>query len=239
MTKQIFCIPGFLGEKKDFDFLLLPHEVVELFTTLQSHESLVPFSAFAPFLHDKVISHPTSNPIGFGYSLGGRLLLHAAISYPTLFSKLVIISSHPGLTSNEEKTARLIADRGWASRFQNDTWDDVINAWNSQNVLSGSGSANPHPKREESLFSKKALVHALTEWSLGKQEDLSSQIAALPMNILWIVGENDSKFKKIAFELSKKAPNIQLKIIPEAGHRVMWEKPEVIDTLVRTYVEEN
>ena len=55
-----------------------------------------------------------------GYSLGGRLALHACLARPDLWSGVIIVSADPGLSSPEEKGLQLRKDRQWAERFRSE-----------------------------------------------------------------------------------------------------------------------
>jgi 2-succinyl-6-hydroxy-2,4-cyclohexadiene-1-carboxylate synthase len=238
--KSAVCFPGFLGEKSDFSFLSIPYLTIDYFSANKNNSTdamlLSKDSKELPsFLLDCFKEKKISPKTAIGYSFGGRLLLQTMTMDPTIFEKAVIISSHPGLQTETERSGRLTNDLHWANRFLHDSWEEVIKDWNLQPTLTSLQT----PFRQESDFSRKALHRALTNWSLGKQDYLPHKISTLPFTLLWIVGENDHKFVTLAKECAKIAKNIQLEIIPDAGHRVMWEKPSIVDTLIRTYVEQN
>ena len=52
-----------------------------------------------------------------GYSMGGRIALHIALAHPTLVSRLVLISSTPGLRSDNERSERRAGDERLAQRI--------------------------------------------------------------------------------------------------------------------------
>lgn len=156
-----------------------------------------------------------------GYSLGGRLGLHAVLENPALWDAAIFISTHPGLPLDTEKRSRLTADRQWAERFEKESWTSLMQAWNAQEVFKGDSW-----KREENDFDRASLAYALQTWSLGAQEDLSEAIQELNIPFLWMVGANDLKFLHQAEALSFKHPKSRLCVIPEASHRLPWQQPE-------------
>ena len=236
MKHRAICFPGFLGAGSDFSFLSMPFDCVEYFApsseqNMQQQNLLVPFDQFPDRIQSSQIkSHHT---VAIGYSLGGRLLLHCALRQPNLFQKIVIIAAHTGLTNESEKISRREHDTLWSKRFLHEPWDAVVDAWNKQPVLHSAHI----PTRLEQSYSRTALAHALTSWSLGEQENLIPQLANASVPILWIVGEHDKKFVELGRQAAEIANHMQLKVVPDAGHRVMWEKPQILDTLIRTYVE--
>ena len=59
------------------------------------------------------------------YSLGGRLALHC-LCESNLWDGAILISAHPGFDKVTEKKEREKNDSHWASRFENEPWQDVI-----------------------------------------------------------------------------------------------------------------
>lgn len=233
---RALCLPGFLGERNDFSFLSMPYDCIEYFhassdQSPQQPNLLVPFNQFPDIFSSAYLQ--TEHTVAIGYSLGGRLLLHCALKQPHLFKKIVIIAAHTGLTNESEKHSRREHDAQWAAQFLQDPWNIVVDAWHKQPVLHSAQI----PSRKEQSYNRAALAHALTTWSLGMQEDLLPELAKVSVPILWIVGERDEKFVALGRQAAEIANHIQLKVIPDAGHRVMWEKPQILDTLIRTYVE--
>lgn len=157
-----------------------------------------------------------------GYSLGGRLALHSLLENDK-WNAAIIISANPGLTSESEKQARITNDNMWANRFLNEKWDVVMESWNAQGVFSNIQNSFC---RDEKQFNKNEVANILTGFSLGKQDNLREKIKNLSIPILWIAGEKDTKFAKVAHEMKDLNNKIEIKIIHDAGHRVPWEKQE-------------
>jgi len=196
---NVVALHGFLGSPGDFSGWQG--------ISLDSH--LVPFEDFAEAV--------PAGDVLVGYSLGGRLALHALIAEPKRWKAAVIISAHPGLASHLREE-RLERDCLWAERFLQDPWEKVINDWNSQEVFGGHCI---YP--EEKDFSRKNLAWMLKHWSLGKQEDLREAIAKVNIPILWVVGERDGKFCEVAKGVQFFHPCSQVWVCPGVGHRVVHE----------------
>jgi 2-succinyl-6-hydroxy-2,4-cyclohexadiene-1-carboxylate synthase len=169
-----------------------------------------------------------------GYSLGGRLALHALIDQPQLWQGAIIISAHVGLTDSKECLLRQQRDLKWAKRFENENWGSLMDAWNGQEIFAtDSLSFN----RQESNYQRVKLVEALTGASLGSQEDLRQHILTLPFPILWITGSQDHRYSQMAQSLAFSHPHSYWKQIAEAGHRVPWSQPQVFSETVSTFVK--
>src|SRR5690606_6539540 len=90
-----------------------------------------------------------------GYSLGGRIALHALRDSPDLWQAAVIISAHPGLVLEEDRVVRKKADQEWAKRFMHEDWDLLMKSWNSQPVFK---NGSQPLLRHERDFDRKKLA---------------------------------------------------------------------------------
>ncbi len=161
-----------------------------------------------------------------GYSLGGRLALHALLDFPEYWSGVVIVSAHPGLSEENEKSARLEKDRQWAERARHENWEDFLSAWNEQSVFGGAPTA-PVLRRQLELESHRGeIARAFELWSLGKQENLVPQLATSMVPVLWVTGAGDEKFSKVATGMADVMTRGEHFAIENCGHRVLAEAPD-------------
>jgi 2-succinyl-6-hydroxy-2,4-cyclohexadiene-1-carboxylate synthase len=233
---MLWCLHGFLGHGADWDALraawpadLPPLRTPNLFATAPRDASLAAFGArFAAEVAD---ADPA--PLLLGYSLGGRLALHALLAAPARWRGAVIVSAHLGLTHAQERAMRCADDAAWARRFREKPWADVLRDWNARQLFGGRVQSLP---REESRYDLAALAHALDEWSLGRQDDLAPRLASLTMPILWIAGADDPRYVAQGERAARAAPNIRLAIAPGAAHRVPWEAGEWFGKTVADFV---
>lgn len=228
MNPTLCALAGFLGSLQDWDSLDLDVKGIKL-----DQFSAVNFnvwaSAFNAFIREGV-----ANPILMGYSLGGRLGLHALIQAPSLWKGGIIISAHPGLSSRELKKERLLRDLDWAKRFREESWNTLMEGWEGQEVFNHDAFSFD---RLEADCCRHHLSACLDHFSLGRQEDLSHKIKELPMPILWIVGERDRKLREVASALQFKHPLSSLLVVREAGHRVPWVQPEAFRAAVEYFLK--
>lgn len=152
-----------------------------------------------------------------GYSMGGRIALHAILSGQCRWKEAVIISAHPGL--RDGKAERLKSDAAWAELATSD-WPAFIREWNSQSVLSGPEPDWPDRAALESR--QEEVSRSFRCWSLGAQEDLRPYLSRIECPVRWIVGEEDKNFLSLAREVVPLIPKATLEVIPATGHRVPW-----------------
>lgn len=174
-----------------------------------------------------------AEPVLLGYSMGGRLALHALLARPTLWKAAVIVSAHPGLADESECVARREKDAEWSALALKGEWDVFLEKWEEQGVLGGTGGMSDR----RGLKGRRASVaRSFIDWSLGVQEDLSLCLDEVLCPVLWITGERDEKFTKIAREVSSVMPRCMHEVVSGCGHRVPWEKPEAFASLCRDFL---
>ena len=151
-----------------------------------------------------------------GYSLGGRLALHAAAARPEAWKGLMLLSAHPGLADETERSRRLAGDLLWAERCRDIPPAAFLAAWNAQNALAGSGTG-PAPE-----YDTKLAARAFDCWSLGRQSDFSSWLRSRPLPLLWLTGRRDIRFTALAEHCRPDAA----RALPGVGHRLLQEAPQ-------------
>ena len=159
-----------------------------------------------------------------GYSLGGRLALHACLSQPDLWQAVILIGADPGLESEEEKKLQLDRDRNWAERLKREPLKKLVVEWDAQSVFCGIGNQAPRNMGEmdPDRFSQQFEV-----FSKGLQQNLVPKLAELKSPpVLFLSGEKDQKYQGIGEKLAKSSPVVKAQVVADAGHRVPWENPE-------------
>jgi len=238
MRRTVYCLHGFLGLPSDWDSLLLPVgqpvrtelEKVDVFKIL-SPASGSSMADWAQAFNESV-AQKDEERILLGYSMGGRLALHAMTRNPSLWKGAVIVSANPSPLP-EEREPRLAADETWARRFESEPWESLVSAWENHPVFGG--KAIPFARREAD-FKRVDLAGAFRSWSLARQENLTPRLATLDLPLLWITGEQDSRYHEIAQRVRAQTAHrtsgspIDFVSIAGSGHRIPWETPESFQT---------
>jgi len=160
-----------------------------------------------------------------GYSMGGRLALHALLQNPQPWKAAVIISAHPGLENPADRESRLAGDAQWATRALTAPWNDFLSAWDAQPAL---GAAFPRPPGAAGALAmrRREIARSFVDWSLGAQQPLWERLHEITIPVLWIAGDNDGKYLDLAHRAVKSMPQASLAVAPGAGHRVPWQACE-------------
>jgi 2-succinyl-6-hydroxy-2,4-cyclohexadiene-1-carboxylate synthase len=191
------------------------------------------FEGWAQEFRDSIIGND-DRPLLVGYSLGGRLALHALVSAPDCFSGAVIVSSHTGLPDIREREARLEQDRQWATRAAAD-WDGFLRAWQAQPVFDGDAHLDD---RETLTLWQREIALAFDAWSLGRQENLQPLLGELALPVLWVSGRRDHRFSEIAARATGVMKNARHVVVDDAGHRVPWGQPSATAGLITEFWRE-
>jgi 2-succinyl-6-hydroxy-2,4-cyclohexadiene-1-carboxylate synthase len=157
-----------------------------------------------------------------GYSMGGRMALHALLEKDHPWQAAVIISAHPGLESEQDRAARRAGDAEWATRALAGNWQEFLDAWNAQPVL-GSTVMRDKQASGSLVTRRREIARSFVDWSLGAQERLWERLHEITIPVLWIAGENDPAFLTHARRAVTMMPQATLATAPGAGHRVPWE----------------
>lgn len=230
---MLYALHGFMGLPSDWDVLQMPDLVACDITSIGKPSSSFGLWEWAQKFNDTL--SPAQKPVLMGYSLGGRLALHALLLNPAFWSGVIIISANPGLNSSLEKEQRYREDEVWTERFLHESWPSLLQAWNGREAF-----ANAHFsfERNEQDYVRSTLANALRWWSVGRQEFLIPQIASINVPILWIAGENDKRYAAAAKELSFRHARSRVWIAPCAGHRVPWETSTLFKKQTLSFIEE-
>ncbi len=171
-----------------------------------------------------------------GYSLGGRLALHACLRRPDLWQAVVLVGSDPGLGTEQEKQSQLLRDQAWAARLIEEPMDSLILEWDRQSVFCN--LANSAPRHLEELNPQDLSRH-LDIFSKGRQRNLVPELSQLKnLPILFLFGEKDEKYARLGKELAERCPCIRAIAIREAGHRVPWDNKIEFARILARFIEE-
>jgi len=195
------------------------------------------FDGFCRWLDEAVPAVAGVDDCLLGYSLGGRLALHAMVANSRRWQHVVIVSAHPGLENDDEKVARVDADALWEDRFGDDAlaWESALRMWNAQPVLAGGGD-DWVAGRMALESRRRAVAQAMRCWSLGRQQALWRELERCELPCLWVAGAGDAKFAALSGRASDLCRRGELALIDGVGHRVLHESPQRFAALLRDWV---
>lgn len=172
------------------------------------------------------------NSVLLGYSMGGRLALHALLDAPKKWKKAIIVSAHTGL-KEADRIPRQGQDAAWAAKALKGEWGEFLEEWNRQSVLD---DRCVMPERVSLKAQREAVARSFMDWSVGQQKDLLERLCEITCPVLWVVGDRDRKFLEVAEKAATLNSHIELVIVQDCGHRVPWEKSQQFSILVSDFL---
>lgn len=164
-----------------------------------------------------------------GYSQGGRIALHVALTLAQRVERLVLIGASPGIADADERARRRIADERLAERIERLTIEEFAREWARTPVLADIPPQLAAIAYEDRLRSTPAgLAAALRGLGTGALPPVWERLGELVMPVVLLAGERDPKFTALAYEMASRIPRAEVRIVPGAGHAVHLERPEVV-----------
>jgi len=175
-----------------------------------------------------------------GYSMGGRVALSLAISYPERFLNLILESSSPGIEDKKARDERKAADEKLAEFIEKKGIADFVTYWEdiplflTQKLLPQSVQLSIHNQRLTN--NPVGLANSLKGMGTGVQPSYWNNLCKLDINTLLLCGEKDSKFCEIADQMSKFIKNSELKKISGVGHAIHVEQPRIFGKIINEFL---
>jgi 2-succinyl-6-hydroxy-2,4-cyclohexadiene-1-carboxylate synthase len=172
----------------------------------------------------------SDTPHLYGYSMGGRLALYLALTYPERFASLTLESASPGLKTDEARAARRAADEALAHRIEQNGIEAFVAEWEKLSLWD-SQTQTLTPDQQLALHEARlrndphGLAHSLRGLGTGAQPSLWERMWEIKIPCLLITGEYDHKFSAISHEMQMEQPRVERVVIANAGHAVHLEQP--------------
>lgn len=176
-----------------------------------------------------------------GYSMGGRLALSFAATYPDKVRKLILESASPGLKTEHERIERQKSDRKLADLIQDQGIEAFVDYWENIPLFETQKNLpltiRQEIRKQRSTNSVIGLVNSLYGMGTGAQISYWDQLEKLTFEVLLITGELDNKFCAIAKEMKEKLSHCQWTVVEECGHAIHVEQAEKFGTIVREFLK--
>src|SRR5207302_613101 len=163
-----------------------------------------------------------------GYSLGGRVALHVALSAPSRVRRLVLVATSAGIDDRDERSARALADHRLADELESAPLERFIEHWSVQRLFAADPPEVAELAAEDQRRNRPgALAAALRGIGSGEMEPLWGRLGELAMPTTVIAGERDWKYRPLARRMVGLLPDAELVVVP-GGHRLALESPAAV-----------
>lgn len=172
-----------------------------------------------------------------GYSMGARLALHLVLAHPERVERLVLIGATAGIADETERAARRESDEQLAAEIEAGSIEEFAWRWASQPLLRHQPAAAAEAAHADRLRNRpEALAAALRGLGTGVMAPLWGRLEELRIPATVIVGERDTKFRKLGERLAAGLPDAELVVVPATGHAVHLEAPALVAACLRERV---
>jgi 2-succinyl-6-hydroxy-2,4-cyclohexadiene-1-carboxylate synthase len=177
--------------------------------------------------HDRIGEIRGDGRVVVGYSMGGRLALHAALE--SAFAGLVVVGASAGIDDADERRRRREADAELADWIEAHPIEEVVARWERNPVFASQSPSLVASQRAGRLeHSPAELARLLRSAGQGALDPVWDRLGSLSMPVLALAGENDSAYRAAAERIASLAPRGRSGVIPGAGHAAHLEAPDAV-----------
>jgi 2-succinyl-6-hydroxy-2,4-cyclohexadiene-1-carboxylate synthase len=157
-----------------------------------------------------------------GYSMGARLALYIALTYPEKMERLIPESGSPGLATEAERVQRRAQDEALADRIEREGIPAFVDYWENLPLFAPQKRLPPdaQAKIRVGRLQNRAvgLANSLRGMGTGAQPSLWDALPKLTIPTQIVTGALDLKFDQIGRAMAEEMPNSQQVVITDAGH---------------------
>lgn len=175
-----------------------------------------------------------------GYSMGGRLALHAALRDPGRYGAVVLVGASPGIEDEDEREERAAADAELAAWIESERIEAVVARWERNPVFGTQPPELVDAQRPGRLsHDPHDLARLLRSAGQAACPPAWDRLGELRCPLLAIAGERDSRYARAARRMAAQAPHGVAAVVPGAGHAPHLEDPAGTAALLGEFLDEH
>lgn len=173
-----------------------------------------------------------------GYSMGGRICLHAALLDPATPRRLVLVGATAGIADEAARARRRAEDGALAETIEaagDAGLPAFLERWLAGPLFAGldRAAAGLEARLENTSA---GLASSLRLCGTGAQEPLDERLRDLSTPVLLVVGQHDAKFRAEADRLAASLPCPEIAMVEGAGHACHLEQPDAFLDVVEAWL---
>jgi 2-succinyl-6-hydroxy-2,4-cyclohexadiene-1-carboxylate synthase len=232
MASRVVFVPGFMqrGEAWRAVAELLPERYPSTLLEQREHTYDGRLSEIASATEGAVLA---------GYSMGGRLALHAAIRDPDRYAALITVGTSAGMEDAAARAERSAADENLASWMEGRQIEDVVSVWERQPLFADQSDALVEEQRAGRLSQDPLeLASLLRTAGQGALDPVWDGLPALALPLLAISGARDKRYTEAARRMARVTPHGRLEVVERAGHAAQLQRPDVVARVLVEFLDD-
>ena len=170
-----------------------------------------------------------------GYSMGGRIVLHAALAEPDRWPALVLVGVNAGI---EDPDARRAADKELAAWIEAHTIEDVVERWEAQPVFATQSEELRAAQRPGRLSHDPAeLAEDLRRFGQGAMPPVWERLGEMGVPVLLLAGELDEPYVAATRRMATLMRAAVQRTVPACGHAPQLEDPDAVSAALRDFLD--
>lgn len=175
-----------------------------------------------------------------GYSMGGRLALHAALREPDRLGALVLVGVSAGIEDHREREDRRRSDESLAEWMERRSIEEVVERWEGQPVFESQPDELRAWQRPGRLSHEPGLLaQLLRSAGQGALEPVWDRLHTLRCPVLLTAGEQDRRYASAARRMADELGTARVELLPDAGHAPQLEAPREFTDLLAEFLDEH
>jgi 2-succinyl-6-hydroxy-2,4-cyclohexadiene-1-carboxylate synthase len=175
-----------------------------------------------------------------GYSMGGRLALHAALREPERPGALVLVGVSAGIEDRGEREDRRRSDESLAEWMERRSIEEVVERWERQPVFETQpGDLRERQRPGRLSHDPRLLAQLLRSAGQGALEPVWEHLKDLRCPVLLTAGEQDRRYGSAARRMAAEFPDARIRLVPDAGHAPQLEAPAEFTELLLEFLDEH
>ena len=187
-------------------------------------------------LLDHASERPEPGAVPVGYSMGGRLALHAALEEPDRWPALVLVGARAGVDDAEERAR---SDAELADWIEGHSIEEVVARWEGSPVFASQSKELRAAQRPGRLSHDPAgLADDLRRFGQGVMPPVWDRLGELELPVLLLTGDLDEPYVTAARRMAGLMPRADWRTVPGCGHAPQLEDPASVAAALGEFLDE-
>ncbi|MGI8750166.1 MAG: alpha/beta fold hydrolase [Thermoleophilaceae bacterium] len=175
-----------------------------------------------------------------GYSLGGRLALHAALRDPVAYAGLITIGTSAGIEVAQTRAERARTDEKLAAWMETQPIDSIVDIWERQPLFADQSDTLVEAQRPGRLAQDpRSLALILRTAGQGSLEPVWQRLHTLSVPVMALAGARDEPYAAAARRIARSVPRGRAEIVQHAGHAPQLQQPDAVAGLLADFLDQN